>query len=242
MRYVWVLSTLLLVTVSLGRAHEGEELAAEATQEEAMVSVPMQMAPVAGVSYEEAVTILENRRGELQQIPGVQDAGLGEDGIYVYAEEWASLPLTLDGLPVKRLPLIGVPVAGRSYIEAEAIFSRHRTELERLPRVQGVALSEKGIAVYSDRPEQLPVSIEGIPVVAVEPMGVPVNGISVIDVEDIFKRYEQTYLTTVPGCKSVGLGPDGIHVYTTQPELVPKEVEGVPVKVVAVTPPEEAAE
>lgn len=128
--------------------------------------------PVAGLPYEEAVAILQNRRSELQAIPGVQDAGLGEDGIYIYAEEWASLPLALDGLPVKRLPLMGFPVAGRSYIEAEAVFFRHKAALEQLPRVQGVGLSPDGIAVYTDRPEQLPPALEGIPVVAVEPMGV----------------------------------------------------------------------
>lgn len=233
----WVLCCLVLFPCAvLGHGDE------EDVQEETVVAPTLTSSttpPIAGVPYEKAVAVLQNRLGELKQIPGVQDAGLGEDGIYVYAEEWASLPLALDGLPVKRLPLMGVPVAGRSYIEAEAVLTRHRAALERLPRVQGVALSKDGIAVYTDSPEQLPPALEGIPVVAIEPMGVPINGIPVMDVEDIFKRYDQTCRAAVPGCKMVRLGPDGMHVYTIgSPAHVPSEVEGVPVKAVVFTPPE----
>lgn len=60
-----------------------------------------------------------------------------------------------------------------------------------------------------------------------------VNGIPVIEVEAIFHRFARTCHATIPGCEEVRLGPDGIHVYTTQPEFVPGEVEGVPVKAAA---------
>lgn len=56
----------------------------------------------------------------------------------------------------------------------------------------------------------------------------PVAGIPYEDVLVIHDRHALE-LSKLPGVKSVGLGADGIHISTSRPELVPKEVEGVPI-------------
>jgi hypothetical protein len=238
----------VLLPPALVLAH-GEEDMGEDVQGSPPVAA--EEAPIAGIPYEQAVEIFARQRIVLTQIEGVQDVGLGDEGIYVYAEEGADVPLAVEGLPVRRLPLMGFPVAGRPYLEAQAIFRRHRAALERLPRVQGAGLDEEGIFVYTDRPEQLPLSLEGLPVRAREPMGVAVNGIPVLDVEAIFVR-AQEYFGTVPGVLAVRLGPGGIetkgnpdgkagiYIYTTRPNFIPGEFEGVPIYPVVFPPPETA--
>jgi hypothetical protein len=238
---VSVLSLVALVVLVLlhptwGLAHEGEEI-----EEEGQIIAPVatEEAPIAGMPYEEAVEIFERQRVVLKQIAGVQDAGLGDDGIYVYAEESADVPLALEGMPVKRLPLMGFPVAGRPYLEAEAIFFRHRAELERLPRVQEAGFDAEGIFVYTDWPEQLPISIEGLPVRAREPMGVSINGIPVLDVEAIFQKA----VAELGHLGAVRLGLDAIHVWTVSSqdlEQIPTEFEGIPVTATVYGVPEGA--
>lgn len=215
----------------------GEEAIAEEVQ--VMPSVTVEEAPIAGIPYEEAVAIFARQRVLLKQIEGVQDAGLGAEGIYVYAEESADLPLALEGLPVKRLPIMGFPVAGRPYLEAEAIFFRHRAALERLPRVQEAGVDAEGIFVYTDWPEQLPISLEGFPVRARDPMGEPINGIPVLDVEAIF----QQAVAELGHLGAVRLGPDAIHVWTVSSqdsEQIPTDFEGIPVTATVYGGPEGA--
>jgi hypothetical protein len=47
---------------------------------------------------------------------------------------------------------------------------------------------------------------------------------------EIHQRHIEDFVK-LPGTHSVGLGADGIHVYTSNSDVVPKEVEGLPVKV-----------
>jgi hypothetical protein len=238
---VSVLSLVALVVLVLlhptwGLAHEGEEI-----EEEGQIIAPVatEEAPIAGMPYEEAVAIYQRQRLVLKQIEGVQDAGLGDDGIYVYAEESADVPLAVDGLPVKRLPLMGFPVAGRPYLDAAAIFFRHRVELERLPRVQEAGFDAEGIFVYTDQPEQLPISIEGLPVRARDPMGEPIGDFPVMDVHEIYQRA----IPALSHLGSVRLGREAIHILirsATEAELIPKEFEGIPVTAIVYGGPEGA--
>jgi hypothetical protein len=61
-----------------------------------------------------------------------------------------------------------------------------------------------------------------------EPHGAAHCGHSLAGAEAIHHRHSEE-LFTLPGVRSVGLGSDGIHVETFVPELVPTEVEGLPI-------------
>lgn len=56
----------------------------------------------------------------------------------------------------------------------------------------------------------------------------PIAGIPYTEAEAIFHRHD---FMDVPGVSSVGLGAAGITVRTTQPELIPSSVEGLPVHI-----------
>ncbi|HEV8712865.1 MAG TPA: hypothetical protein VGX03_08570 [Candidatus Binatia bacterium] len=56
----------------------------------------------------------------------------------------------------------------------------------------------------------------------------PIAGIPYEQVLEIHRRHVEE-LGKLPGVESAGLGADGIHVWTSNPDIVPKEVEGVPV-------------
>jgi hypothetical protein len=149
-------------------------------------------------------------------------------------------------MSVNRVPPMDPPVSGRPATEVRQIFDRHQASLASLSRVQGVALGPEGIIVYTDRPEQLPLTVEGIPVVARPPMGMPINGIPVLDVEDIYAR-AQVELMKIEGVHAMRMGyggitkdgmdgDAGIYVWTSIKGLVPEEFEGVPVYEVFVKP------
>ena len=60
----------------------------------------------------------------------------------------------------------------------------------------------------------------------------PINGIPYHEVEEIFEDIKDA-LMAIDGVSDVALGDTGIHVYTDKPELVPEEVEGVPLIILA---------
>jgi hypothetical protein len=62
----------------------------------------------------------------------------------------------------------------------------------------------------------------------------PIAGIPYEKVLEIHRRHVDE-LAKLPGVKSVGLREDGIHVSTSNPAVVPSQVEGLPIKV---DPPE----
>ena len=64
------------------------------------------------------------------------------------------------------------PIAGMPYMEAFAIMKRHRPALRQLPGVEGLSLQEEGLLVYTDQPELVPSTLEGLPVIPVPRLGV----------------------------------------------------------------------
>ena len=56
-------------------------------------------------------------------------------------------------------------------------------------------------------------------------LGRPIKGIPYADVLKIHAE-AKAELLRLPGAEAVGLGLDGIHVNTTDPEALPKEVAG----------------
>jgi hypothetical protein len=62
----------------------------------------------------------------------------------------------------------------------------------------------------------------------------PINGIPFEEALAILERHTPEF-AKLPGIESVGLGADGIHIYTSNPEVVPKAVEGMPIIVYPAT-------
>ena len=56
----------------------------------------------------------------------------------------------------------------------------------------------------------------------------PIAGLSYDTAEAIFKR-NKGQLTRLPGAQGAGLGPEGIVVFTENPDALPPQVEGIPV-------------
>ena len=61
-----------------------------------------------------------------------------------------------------------------------------------------------------------------------ELMSPPIAGIPYMEARAILQRHHE-FFKNLPGVRSFGLRKEGIGVETTQPELLPKEVEGLPV-------------
>jgi hypothetical protein len=58
----------------------------------------------------------------------------------------------------------------------------------------------------------------------------PIGGVPYVKAEEIWDRYDEE-IFKLPGVVSCGLAADGVHVETTRPELVPSNLEGLPVLV-----------
>lgn len=88
---------------------------------------------------------------------------------------------------------------------------------DRFKEVKG--LNNWRFCVDRDRPEVIP------PL-----MAPPIAGIPFEKAIEIHKRHVEE-LSSLPGVISVSLGADAIYVETDNPQIIPKEVEGVPIKV-----------
>ena len=80
----------------------------------------------------------------------------------VYGWRFCVTLRTRDKIP----PLWVPPIAGISYEEAQAIFERHRAALTKLPGNPYVLFGREGITVFTEQPEHVPASVEGLPVKA----------------------------------------------------------------------------
>ncbi|MGH7964826.1 MAG: hypothetical protein ACRERD_23930 [Candidatus Binatia bacterium] len=68
---------------------------------------PLMVPPIAGISYEEALKIVDRHQEELMRLPGVQSVGLGAEGIVVGTDNPSVVPSEVEGLPVKTVPSLG---------------------------------------------------------------------------------------------------------------------------------------
>jgi hypothetical protein len=109
------------------------------------------------------------------------------------------------------------------------IMERNRARLMQIRGVQGIGVGGDGIVVYADYPEVLPSTIEGIPVIAAEPMGNPVGELPHTEALKIYEA-RRAELLALPGAYNIGLGDEAIYLYTTHPEVVPDAVDSLPVK------------
>lgn len=68
-------------------------------------------------------------------------------------------------------PLAAPPIAGILYQTALDIIQRHYSELGAIPGVESVGLGVEGIVVYTDSPQLVPKTIEGLPIIVRPPLG-----------------------------------------------------------------------
>ena len=181
--------------------------------------------PVAGIPRDQALEILDRHREMLEQLPGVLSVHLGAEGILVrilvFSGDRSTPPPTIEGLPSV---IEGLPVQAESFVV--------------LPPPDGVlVLQENG------EWEEAPTCPSGLQ--EFERFGwrfclgggnftIPnlmephIAGIPFTEAQAILDRHQEE-LFTLPGVYSVGLGAEGISVRTAIPEIVPAQVEGLPI-------------
>ena len=143
---------------------------------------------IAGRPYEEALAILKRHEPELINLPGADGVSMDGEGIIIYTDNPAVIPVLVEGLPVRSAPPLAsrrtlpsnppdispsVPepsIAGIPYKDAATILARHQEELMRMPGVQGAILGADGIEVYTTNPAALPTKVEGLPVNPLPPL------------------------------------------------------------------------
>jgi hypothetical protein len=186
---------------------------------------------IAGIPLAEAQAILDRHRDQLRKMPGVYEVGLGEDGIlrsiFIHSESGnidpqdlqealAALPVTVEGIPVKVFPTaILPPPPGFVILHANGT----RTQADSCPEhFRKMQLLSWQLCIDPNFTDSIPALMQ--PSAA----GIPHE-----QVLKIYARNKET-LFRLPGVHGIGLRADGIYIYTDKPELVPKEVEGVPIK------------
>lgn len=186
---------------------------------------------IAGRPYEEVQAIVARHRSELMQVPHVYIVGVGGKGIlvgvYVYTDSQGkkptTLPASLDALPadVEGLPLQVVPLyvlpppPGVTILRPNGV----REAAEACPRTF-LEHSKFGWTFCIDRrhPQSIPTL-----------MTPPIAGIPYEECLKILERHRDA-LIQLDGVDGVGLGAEGIDVYTSKPDIVPLELGGLPVK------------
>ena len=68
-----------------------------------------------------------------------------------------------------------------------------------------------------------------MPIIAAPPYTTPIAEIPYREAREIFERHQAT-LKQIPGVQEVQLASDGILVYTEHSDLLPQELEELPVK------------
>jgi hypothetical protein len=195
----------------------------------AVRTVPLMEPAIAGKSPTEVTAILNRNRAALKRLPGVSEVGLADEGIAVQTDDPTALPSHVEGIPVIAFPTMGEPINGVPYTQVIEILERNRARLMQIRGVQGIGVGGDGIVVYADYPEVLPATLEGIPVLAAEPMGNPVGELPHTEALKIYEA-RRAELLALPGAYNIGLGDEAIYLYTTNPEVVPDAVDGLPVK------------
>jgi hypothetical protein len=212
--------------ISVFNRHAGQNSA------HAQTTPPQQVPRVAGMPGEKARAIFERHRKNLLSMSGVCEVGLGEDGIllaiFVHSNSRkinpqalqkavAVLPVTVEGLPVKvQLLAILPPPPGVVILHADSTREQADScpeEFTEMKRFSWQLCIDPGFT------ELVPALMEP-----------PIAELPYEEVVKIHDRHNAA-LSKLPGVGLVGLGADGIHVHTDRPELVSKEVEGVPIKV-----------
>lgn len=192
---------------------------------------PHELPPVAGKPYEEAHAIVERHRKELMQVPRVYYVGLGDKGILVgvvvhthdqtkkpatFPPEIRALPSEIEGLPLIIEPIYLLPPPSGVIVLRSDGTRREANECSR---------ESKEFVQFGWRFCLEP----GVASIPTEMMQPPIAGIPFEEALKILERHRE-FLMSLPAVESVGMGDGAISVYTANPEAVPSEIEGLPVK------------
>ena len=207
---------------------------------------------IAGVPLEEAEAIVERHRAALMQIPTVEAVTLGHYGLTIQAEKGTPLPAEIEGLRVKRSPPVGV----RQSEQVEQKCPEKELWEVRLgrcvpnPAFRPAPPIPPGVTILwpegtrkqaeSCPPDLKETKVENGRRFCVHPRhyprdlpflaAPPAAGMPYEEARVIFDRHEE-WLYNLPDVEEAGLGKSGITVVTSQPDLVPFEVEGLPILV-----------
>jgi len=238
--------------------------------------------PIAGIPSDEAVEIYKRHAEALGKIPGAISVSLVAGGLMVTTVKPELLPATVEGLPVIPVPPVD-PRAGLTITDdwSKPLPSPQPSPLPEQPKFEDPTSSPCPPGSFRSssegrcrHPEQSTAPVPPEPHLLPAPSGVvvlkpgkvreqaekcpagfnevegyggwrfcvdprnsqdipplwspPIAGIPFEEVWAIHKRHAAD-LMQLPGVESIGLQEDGIHVVTSNPGLVPTEVEGVPV-------------
>jgi hypothetical protein len=188
---------------------------------------------IAGLPYEEAQAIVRRHQEGLMKVPGVYIVEAGGKGIlvgvFVHTNAQGEKPTTLppaiqalpsaiEGLPLEIKPLYVLPPPpGVIVLKPGGI----REQADECPR------GFREIIQFGWHFCVTPGAPESIPTAMMEP---PIAGIPFEEALKILERHRDELLQ-LPGVTAVGMGSEGITIETTNPSVVPSDVEGVPVKV-----------
>ncbi len=242
--------------------------------------------PIAGIPHDEAIKIYGRHAEELRQLPGAVSVSFTAEGLVVETAEPATLPASVEGLPVFAIPPVDPDAIGTLQKGLPSRISPSQPEHGPHPEppqvVEQPPLPDCPPDMHREpgevrcRSNTPPVDNEPKLVLNPPPPGVivlrpgkvreqasacpqefkevegyggwrfcidpnkpeeipplwspPINGVPYEKVLEIHRRHMEE-LTKIPGVHGVGLGADGIHVTTDNPAVVPKEIEGVPIKI-----------
>ena len=207
---------------------------------------------VAGVSYLQVVAILERNWEQLMRIRGVQEVGHShEGGIRVNTDYPELLPATVEGVPVRAIPCMGIVIGAVPCPEVSKIYLRHKEAFLRLPGARGVALFNDGIYVATEYPELLPPEVEGIPVrplpseeertrqerenarqQACAQAQLSPHKVSAERIQAVFACHHEA-LHNNPDVFGLIPSDESFIIITDQPEVMPEEIDGIPVTIQA---------
>ena len=164
------------------------------------------------------------------KVPGVYYVGVGYGGIligvFIHTHDQTAkaessspaieaLPAEIEGLPLKVKPVyILPPPPGVIVVHPDGI----REEADECPA---------GFQEYINLSWRFCLG-PGVSTVPTDIMEPPIAGIPHEECLQILERHRE-FLEQLPGMESVGMGAGGISVYTSNPDVVPAEVEGLPI-------------
>jgi hypothetical protein len=187
---------------------------------------------VAGVPIGEAWKIVDRHEKEFKKTPGVQGLFVGKDEILVqitvYTNEkgekptslpaqFQALPKTLEGIPITLAPIYVLPPPPGVIVLKPG---GKQEKADTCPSGYDETRSYGWRFCYA----------HGNPEITPSLMMLPIAGIPVDEAYKILDRHRDK-LMALPGVASVGMGANGISVEATNPSLLPKEVEGLPLEV-----------
>jgi len=183
--------------------------------------------PSEEVEVERRFDVMKRHEKELRDNPDVLGLLPSEEAIIIVTDRPESMPKEIEGVPVKTIPPPPTlpPPPGVIVLRPGEV-REHLKDADSCP--PGFREEKKYRWRFCESlsdPQPIPTEI----------MTPPIAGIPFEEAKKILEQNAEQ-LSKLPGVSTIRLEQEGIVIETTQPELVPVAVEGVPIKTV---PPQE---